>query len=235
PRVTASRATGRSAAISRRFLHLTFCVIFSRAAFTACRDCAQPALGGPADNRFVAFDILCRTAACREAGVPQVSVNLSNLTLNVKVTDLTFGGGFTIDRSFNQDASAVAGFGPGWAFSLGESLTPDSDGSLRLQRGSGRVDRFTSAAGASTLFAVTGTNDTLVRNSDGGYTLRSANGTRVFSSDGRLLSMGGITLDYNNGRLSAAHYRGRTVQFTSDDAGPIGSVAAGANRSATFN
>src|SRR5262249_60170625 len=130
-------------------------------------------------------------------------------------------GGFTIDRSFNQDASAVAGFGPGWAFSVGESLTPDSDGSLRLQRGSGRVDRFTSAAGASTLFAVTGTNDTLVRNSDGGYTLRSANGTRVFSRDGRLLSLGGITPDSNNGRLGVARYAARAWQFRLGEAGRV--------------
>src|SRR5437667_329645 len=75
-------------AISRRILLLGIFLLLSRGAFTACRDCALPGLGGPAENRFTAFDSLCRTAACREAGVPQVSVNLSNLTLFVRVTDL---------------------------------------------------------------------------------------------------------------------------------------------------
>jgi YD repeat-containing protein len=193
-------------------------------------------LGGPAENPFTAFDTLCATAACREAGVPQVSVNLSNLTLYVKVTDLAFGGGFAIDRSFNQDSTASAGFGPGWSFTLGETLTPASDGSIRLQRGNGRIDLFTSATGASTLFAVTHTSDTLTRNSDGTYTLRTANGTRTFSSDGRLLSMGAVTLDYSaSGTLSAAHYRGRTVQFGADDQGRITSITDAAGRTASFN
>src|SRR5436190_604382 len=125
-------------AISRRILQLGMFLLLSRGAFTACRDCALPGLGGPAENRFTAFDTLCRTAACREAGVPQVSVNLSNLTLFVKVTDLAFGGGFTIDRSFNQGSGAglpacgLAGqeacpaFGPGWSFSLGDSIVTDT-------------------------------------------------------------------------------------------------------------
>jgi len=83
-------------------------------------------------------------------------VNLSNLTLYVKVTDLAFGGGFTIDRSFNQDDARSSGFGPGLVVLARDTITTDVDGSLMLRRGSGRVDRFTSATGASTLFAVTG-------------------------------------------------------------------------------
>jgi YD repeat-containing protein len=216
-------------------LQLGLLVIFSRAAFTACRDCAQPALGGPAENRYTAFDTLCPTAACREAGVPQISVNLSNLTLYMRVTDLAFGGGFAIDRSFNQDSSATAAFGTGWSFSLGESITTASDGSIRLQRGNGRVDTFTSAAGASTLFAVTRTSDTLSRNSDGTYTLRTPSGIRTFSSDGRLLSMGAVTLDYSaSSVISAAHYRGRTIQFAADDSGRITSISDAAGRTASF-
>ena len=67
--------------------------------------------------------------------MPQLSVNLSNLTLFVRVTDLAFGGGFTIDRFFNQDDTRSSGFGPGWSFSLGDTITPQSDGSLVLRRG----------------------------------------------------------------------------------------------------
>jgi YD repeat-containing protein len=192
-------------------------------------------LGGPTENRFTAFDTLCASATCREAGVPQVSVNLSNLTLYVKVTDLAFGGGFTIDRSFNQDNASATGFGPGWSFSLGESITTGADGSILLQRGSGRVDVFTSATGSSSLFAVTRTSDTLTRNADGTYALRTANDTHVFSSDGRLLSTGAVTLDYSGaGVLSAAHYRGRTIQFATDANGRITSITDGAGRTAGF-
>jgi YD repeat-containing protein len=162
-------------------------------------------------------------------------VNLSNLTLFVRVTDLAFGGGFTIDRSFNQDSPANGGFGPGWSFSLGESIATASDGSIQLLRGNGRLDEFTSATGAATLFAVTRTTDMLTRNSDGTYTLRTANGTRTFSSDGRLLSTGAVTLDYSAaGVLTAAHYRGRTIQFATDSNGHITSMSDGAGRTASF-
>jgi YD repeat-containing protein len=195
-------------------------------------------LGGPAENRFTAFDVLCGTTTCRDAGVPQVSVNLSNLTLYVRVTDLAFGGGFTIDRSFNQDTAgsgASGAFGPGWSFSLGESIVTASDGSIRLLRGNGRVDEFTSATGATTLFAVTRTTDTLAHNSDGSYTLRTANGAHTFSSDGRLLSAGSVTLDYSSaGVLTAAHYRGRTVQVTTDSNSHITSMTDDAGRTASF-
>jgi YD repeat-containing protein len=164
-----------------------------------------------------------------------VSVNLSNLTLFVRVTDLAFGGGFTIDRSFNQDDSRSSGFGPGWSFSLGESLTANSDGSITLRRGTGRVDRFTAASGSSALFAVTGTTDTLALNSDGTYTLRTSGATRQFAADGRLLSTGGVTLDYGaDKQLTAAHYRGRTIQFSLDSAGHITSMSDSTGRSASF-
>jgi YD repeat-containing protein len=194
-------------------------------------------LGGPTDNRFTAYDTLCAAAICREAGVPQVSVNLSNLTLFVRVTDLAFGGGFSLDRSYNQDDTRMSGFGPGWSFTLGDTLTTDTDGSLVIRRGTGRIDRFTTASGAASLFAVTGTTDTLTLNSDGTYTLRSLSGVvRVFSSDGRLLSMGGMTLDYSSaGQLTAAHYRGRTITFSTDAGGHFTSIADGAGRTASFS
>jgi YD repeat-containing protein len=206
-------------------------------------------LGGPAENRYTAFDSLCRTAVCREAGVPQVSVNLANLTLYIRVTDLAFGSNadlpvrpgagqearVTIDRSYNQDDTWSYGFGPGWSFSLGDSISVDPEGSYLLHRGSGRVDRFTPAAGAAALFAVTGTSDTLTRNADGGYTLQTASGARVFSKDGRLVSAGAVTLDYDSsGKLASAKYRGRTVQFTWGAVGRIGSITDASGRTVSF-
>ena len=144
------------------------------AAHGACRDCAQPGFGGPADNRFTAYDAICRGDLCGAAGLPQVFINTSNLTLFVAVTDLTFGGpspGFSLDRSFNQDDTRAGPFGVGWSFNLGETLKPDADGTLVLRSGSGRIDRFATAATGSGYFAVTATADTVTLNSDGTYTL----------------------------------------------------------------
>ncbi len=128
----------------------------------ACRDCAQPGFGGPAENRFVAWDAICRGPACREAGFPEIFVNTASLTLFVRVTDLAFGGpapGLTMEHSFNMDDPHAGVLGAGWSFSLGDTLTPDSDGSLLLRRGSGRIDRFATAPGASAFFAVSATRE----------------------------------------------------------------------------
>ena len=87
---------------------------WSVAALGACRDCAQPGFGGPGENRFVAYDALCRGAACRETGLPQVFVNTANLTLFVRVTGLAFGGpvpALALDQTFNQDDTASGALG----------------------------------------------------------------------------------------------------------------------------
>jgi len=216
-------------------------------AHSACRDCAQPPFGGPAENRFTAYDSICRSDACRDAGFPQVFVNASNLTLFVRVTDLVFGGpgpALSLDRSYNLDDPHAGPFGPGWSFNLGESLTPDTDGSLVLRRGSGRMDRFASALPGSTrYFAVSSTADTLLQNSDGTYTLASPGSptTRTFSTDGRLLAIldaGAVRvfLDYDtSGNLTAAHYRGKLIQFGYDSANHINSIADAAGRTVSFS
>ena len=101
---------------------------------------------------------------------PQLFVNAANLTLFVRVNDLAFGGpapALTIEHSFNMDDARSGVLGAGWSFSLGDSLTPDTDGSLVLRRGTGRIDRFATAPGASTFFSVTGTRDALTQASDG--------------------------------------------------------------------
>lgn len=214
-------------------------------AHTACRDCAQPVLGGPAENRFTAFDPLCRGDACREPGFPQVYVNLSNLTLYLKSTDLGFGPapGFTLDRSFNSDDTSNGPFGPGWSFNLGESLSTATDGSVVIHRGSGPTERFAPSAPGATAgnyFPVTPTADTLAQNSDGSYTLRSAAVSQSFSSDGRLLSISDasvsrVSLDYDSSaHITAAHYRGRTVKFTYSGS-RISAIADDAGRTVSYS
>ncbi len=212
--------------------------------YGACRDCAPAALGGPAENRFTAYDSLCAGESCRTPGVPQVFVNLANLSLYVQVTDLVFGGpapGLSLDRSFNMDDTRPGPFGVGWSSTLGESLIRDSDGTLLLRRASGRTDRF--AAGPSGISAITSTADTIAQNSDGSYTLRTAGSgtTRAFSSGGRLLSIqdNGVTrvsLQYDSaGRLQSALYRGRAIQFAYDSAGRVTSVSDPEGRSVSYS
>ena len=218
-------------------------------AHSACRDCAQSGFGGPGENRFTAYDALCRGDLCRSAGFPQVFVNSSNLTLYVRVTDLVYGAlppAFSLDRSYNQDDTHVGPFGTGWSFNLGDSLAADPDGSQVLRRGSGRIDRFAPAVASgsgSGFFAVTATTDTLVRNGDGTFTLRSAGSatTRIFRADGRMVAIQDsgatrVSMDYDNaGRLTAAHYRGRVLQFSYDSGGRITSVSDSAGRKVSYS
>jgi YD repeat-containing protein len=232
--------------ITLKYLQLGYLLLILPATLSgACRDCAQSALGGPSENRFTAYDALCKGAACRDAGFPQLFVNTANLTLFARVTDLTFGGPaptLTIEHSFNMDDTRTGVLGAGWSFSLGDTLTPDTDGSLVLRRGSGRIDRFATAPGASTYFALTGTRDALTQAADGTYRLRSATNSTTwnFRADGKLASIqdGTVTrvsLDYDSsGHLTTAHYRGRSIQFTADSNGRIASIADGAGRSVSF-
>jgi YD repeat-containing protein len=212
---------------------------------SACRDCAQPGFGGPGENRFTPYDALCRGAACHDAGFPQVFVNAANLTLFVRVTDLAFGAptpALTLEHSFNMDDARGGVLGIGWSFSLGDTLTTDPDGTLVLRRGSGRTDRFATAAGSAALFPVTSTTDSLSRAADGAYSLRAADSpiTRIFSADGRLLFLHdgatvSVSLDYDSsGSLTAAHYGGKRIEFATDTNGRITSIKDAAGRSVSF-
>jgi YD repeat-containing protein len=213
--------------------------------WSACRDCAQTAFGGPGENRFTPYDALCKGAACRDAGFPQVFVNTANLTLFVRFTDLAFGGpapALTLEHSFNGDDTRGGMLGIGWSFSLGDTLTTDPDGTLVLRRGSGRTDRFAAADGTSALFPITSTTDSLSRAADGTYTLRAAASitTRLFSNDGKLLSIQDgaavrVALDYDSsGHLSAAHYLGKTINFATDSNGRIVLIKDAAGRMVSF-
>ena len=214
--------------------------------WSACRDCAQSGFGGPSENRFAPYDAVCRGGpACRDAGFPQVFVNAANLTLFVRIADLAFGGPaptLTLEHSFNMDDTRGGMLGIGWSFSLGDTITTDPDGTLVLRRGSGRTDRFAAAAGSSTLFPVTSTTDSLSRAADGTYTLRAAasNTARLFTSDGKLLSIQDgatvrVSLDYDSsGHLSAAHYRGKQIDFATDAAGRIVLIKDAAGRMVSF-
>ena len=220
-------------------------LVFRGSGFSACRDCAQTSFGGPGENRFTRYDALCKGSACRDAGFPQVFVNAANLTLFVRVTDLDFGGpapALTLEHSFNGDDSHGGMLGIGWSFSLGDTLTTDPDGTLVLRRGSGRTDRFAAAAGSAALFPVTSTTDSLSRAADGTYTLRVAasSTTRIFTSDGKLLSIQDgaavrVALDYDSsGHLSAAHYCGKAIAFTTDAAGRIVLIKDAVGRMVSF-
>ena len=203
------------------------------------------AFGGPGENRFTVYDALCKGATCRDAGVPQVFVNAANLTLFVRIADLTFGAPtatLTLEHSFNMDDTRGGMLGIGWSFSLGDTLTTDPDGTLVLRRGSGRTDRFAATDVFATLFPVTSTTDTLSRNADGTYTLRAAGSasTRLFTSDGKLLSIQDgaavrVTLDYDSsGHLSAAHHRGKLISFSTDADGRIVLIKDTAGRAVSF-
>ncbi len=218
-------------------------------ASSACRDCAQPGFGGPGENRFTAYDPICRGDVCRDSGYPQVFVNGADLTLFIRVTDLVFGGPaptFSFERSYNMGDTHAGPFGAGWSFSLGDSLTTDTDDSLVLRRASGRTDRFAPGvpfASSSAFLAVTSTTDTLVQNSDRTYTLSSPGSTtmRVFSPDGRLLAIQDsgatrVSLNYDSSnRLTGANYRGRSLNFSYDAGGHVTSISDSAGRSIAYS
>jgi YD repeat-containing protein len=111
-----------------------------------------------------------------------------------------------------------------------------------LRRGTGRIDRFTSADGATALFAVTSTKDTLAANADGTYTLTTAGtaATRLFDTSGKLLSIRDgstirVSLDYDtSSHLTAAHYSGTLIHFTADSTGRITAIQDTAGRSVSF-
>ena len=211
----------------------------------ACRDCAQMGFGGPLENRYTAFDTLCRGAACVNQGYPQVSVNLANLTLYVRVTDLALGsptGLFRLERSYNSDNQQAGPFGVGWTFSLGDRLTSDNDGTMTLQRGSGQTDIFAPAFSGASYFAVTSTSDVLSAASSGGFTLSSpgTGAVRVFNAAGLLtaiLNNGAavVSLAYDgNGNLTGANYRGRAMTFSNDGQGHISGFSDATGRGVSF-
>ena len=231
-------------AIFNKILALAGLLAAAESGFAGCRGCAQAPLGGPQENPYTAYDSLCQGSLCATPGSPQIAVNLSNLALYVKVTDLPFGGpapGFSLDRAFNMDNGSAGPFGTGWTFSLGDQITANPDGTVTLVRGSGRVDVF--AAASNGFFPVTATADTLTQKADGSYALAAA-GTptvRLFRADGHLAAIqdGGVnrvTLDYDGaGRLTVAHYRGRTVNFSYDGAGHITRVSDSAGRTVAYS
>jgi YD repeat-containing protein len=201
--------------------------------------------------------MFCHGDACGDQGYPQLSVNLANLTAFLQVTDLAMGGPgapFALERAYNSDNQQAGPFGIGWSFNLGDRLTIESDGTLVIQRGSGRTDIFapsftgSAAAGAgsgtgSGYFAVTVTSDILTANSNGTFTLSSPGSktARIFSAAGRLMAIqnSGVTLvslTYDStGNLTVATYRGRMVNFSNDGNGHISSFSDSTGRTASFS
>jgi YD repeat-containing protein len=228
-------------------LSFLICIFLLPQARPACRDCGAAALGGPAENRFTAFDSFCQVPGCTDPGQPQVLVNTANLNVYVRVVDLTFGlpPSLTLERSYNSDDATPGPMGNGWNFSLGDTLTQDADSSWVLRRGSGRTDRFGAAIDPTQFFAITATNDVLTRAADGTFTLRNPQTgvVRTFTRDGKLSAIldAGITrvaLDYDSGgRLAAARpggARSRVIQFSYTADSHISAIADSAGRIVTF-
>ncbi|MFB3830003.1 MAG: hypothetical protein ACE15B_24755 [Bryobacteraceae bacterium] len=217
----------------------SFCLFFAAAGagWSACRDCAEGALGGPGANPFTHFD-----AAVRNSPVfPDVFINTANLNVHLAASGPRLGParGLALERSYNSDGAASGPFG-NWSSNLTETLTPDAARKVwTLRRGSGKLDSFGPTADAGAFFALTATADRLAANPDGGYTLTTASGTRTFRSDGRLAAIQepdfSAALEYDSaGRLTAARAFGRTLQFDYDGQNRIARVADGAGGSVSF-
>ena len=219
-----------------------FLIAFAGGAFPACRDCAEGALGGPADNPFVRFDEPC--SHCRAAGLPDPLVNTATLNLHVRVTDLPPGTprGLALERAFNLDDDRTGRFGKGWSSNLAETLRPGEDGARVLRGASGRVDTFAPALESGSYFAVTATTGVLRRNPDGTFRLTSPGSpiVRTFSAEGNLLfidegALRRATFEYDAaGRLLRARGPATQLELSYDPAGRVTSVADALGRTVSY-
>jgi len=206
----------------------------SSVAWAACSQCAESALGGPADNRFTPFE----TVVPGGGGLPEILVNTASLNVFVRESDFRLGGaqGFGLERSYNLDDDRTGPFGTRWTFNLGERLTPDAENKVwTLRRGSGRLDLFAASAESGGFFAAGGTPLQLAQSSDGSYTVRGGGAIRTFRADGCLTAIERdgvrVTLEYDAAaRLTAAHALGRSLYFGYSDGDRITSVADTARR-----
>ncbi|MCL5743328.1 MAG: DUF6531 domain-containing protein [Acidobacteria bacterium] len=226
------------------------CLIFvfglAGAAFGSCRQCAPGGLGGPADNQYTAFDLLCSGEACRDAGLPQIQVNAATLNACIRVIDLSFGGSqpaLSLERSYNTESSRSGPLGNGWTFNLGETLTAptDSEPGWVLARASGRIDRFAESIDSKGFVPITRTSDLLSRNADGTYSVSAPGSTTVRKfKDGRLLAIYDgatqrVALEYDSaGRLTAARSHGHGIRFEYDGNSRITSATDSAGRTVGF-
>jgi RHS repeat-associated protein len=99
------------------------------------------------------------------------------------------GPTLALARTYHSADPTDSGFGPGWSFTYGMSVTPELSGTLLVRLGDGRRDRYTDAGGGN-YTPPTGIYDTLVKSADGTYTLTTPEQfVHRFDASGRLASI----------------------------------------------
>ncbi|MDD4909797.1 MAG: cysteine peptidase family C39 domain-containing protein [Candidatus Omnitrophica bacterium] len=167
-----------------------------------CSCCPPAALGGRQSNPNVEFD---GSPPC-SPGMPSWMVNMISLNLVVQDIDFRYisrGVPAELIRTYNGDDPREGIFGRSWTFNYNVSLVENSDSSIDIRRGDGRVDHFT-----WTGVRYQGPNDvydTLAKNADGTYTLKIKRDKTIqdFDAWGRLIDIkdrndNAITFTYNS-------------------------------------
>ena len=125
-------------------------------------------------------------------------------TFLTQQTDLAIPGrgtGLALTRSYHSADQADVGFGPGWSFSYGMSITVEPDGSAIVRLADGRRDRYADA-GSGYYDAPAGVYDSLFRESDQTYTMTTPDQLNYrFDTTGRLTS-----IDDRNGNTTSLTY-----------------------------
>lgn len=159
--------------------------------------CLSAELGGPGTNPNVEFD---GSPAC-SVGMPSWMVNTANLNFIVQDIDLRYSSkGMSVEfiRTYNANDSREGIFGRSWTFNYNVVLTKNSDRSIDIRRGDGRVDHFlynnTHYQGPK------GVYDTLTKNNNGTYSLsiRKDKTTQNFNAQGQLINI----KDRNNNTIT---------------------------------
>jgi RHS repeat-associated protein len=205
-----------------------------------CWCCPPSSLGGSGTNPNVEFD---GSGPC-STGMPSWMVNTVNLNFLAQDIDFSYicrGMPVELIRTYNSDDPREGIFGRSWTFNYGASLVENSDKSIDLRRGDGRVDHFfwngTRYQGPETVY------DSLVKNADGTYALRIKQDktTQNFNAQGRLISIidkNGNALSFNydtTGKLlNISDPNGKKIEFGYNPAGKVSSVTLPDRRVARF-
>jgi RHS repeat-associated protein len=156
-------------------------------------------------------------------------------------TDLSVPGkglSFVFARSYNSQDAYSGPMGAGWTHWYNIYLTVDGSGNAGIKQADGHTDYYAPAAGGAYTAQTVGLFNTLVKNSDGSFTLTFKNQTTFnFSSAGALLTIvdrngNTQTLTYNgSGSLaSVTDPSGRVFNFAYDGSGRVISLTDPAGR-----
>ncbi len=163
----------------------------------------------------------------------EAMVNTGSGNLAAVFTDSLLPGNHLateIRRTYNSlDKTSGGAFGPGWSANILASLTINTDNSVTYNMGDGYKAQFTYNGGTYT--APTGIYLTLVKNTDGSYTIkRKDNISLNFDASGKLITIkdlnnNTITYNYTGTQLtSITDTVGRTLTITYDSNGRIHSL-----------